>query len=121
MKDNLAVLGGAIAGGVLGYFGFRWLLQQGFYAMILPGGLLGLGAAMWPGKSVAISVVCGIMALALGLFTEWQFRPFIAGDGFGFFLAHVYQLQPMTLLMIGAGTFLGFWPPFRRVRDGNRW
>jgi hypothetical protein len=121
MKDNLAVLGGAIAGGVVGYYGFFWLAQQGFYAMILPGALLGLGASMWPCRSIAVSVACGVMALALGLFTEWRFGPFMVDAGLGYFLTHFYQLQPVTLLMIGAGAFLGFWPPFRRIQGGRRW
>jgi hypothetical protein len=120
MKDNLLVLGGAIIGGAAGYFGFFWLVHQGLYAMILPGGLLGLGASLWPGKSIAPSVVCGGMALALGLFTEWRFAPFIADGGLGYFLAHFYELKPVTLLMIVAGTFLGFWPPFRRIQGGSK-
>ena len=37
--DSLLTLCGAICGGALGYFAFGWMLNQGFYAMVLPGGL----------------------------------------------------------------------------------
>ena len=40
---------GALAGGTLGYFAFFWIAAQGLYALVLPGGLLGLGAGI--GKS----------------------------------------------------------------------
>ena len=43
MVSNLLGLGGAVIGGVVGYAGFRFAWSRGFYAMILPGGLLGLG------------------------------------------------------------------------------
>lgn len=121
MKDNLTVLGGAVLGGVVGYFGFFWLAHQGFYAMILPGGLVGLGAGMGRGRSVVVSVVCGVGALALGLFTEWRFAPFMADGSLGYFLSHAQNLQPITLIMIAAGGFLGFWPPFRRLPAGSKW
>lgn len=115
MKQAALVLGGAVLGGLVGYFGFFWLTRQGFYGLVLPGGLLGLGAGVakcrwrWP------SVVCGVMALALSLFTRWQFATFDADDSFGYFLTHVHQLSTVTLLMIAGGTAIGFWVPFRRV------
>ena len=47
----LGLLGGAV-GGFLGYLGFVWLLKQGFYAVALPGVLLGLFAGLLaPGRS----------------------------------------------------------------------
>lgn len=115
MKDAALVLGGAVLGGLIGHFAFGWLVRQGFYGLVLPGGLLGLGAGLsschvrWP------SVVCGVLALVAGLITEWRSFPFVADDSFGYFLSHVHQLKPITLLMLAAGTAIGFWVPFRRV------
>ena len=40
MKNNVLALCGAVAGGVVGYFAFFWVLEQGFYALALPGALL---------------------------------------------------------------------------------
>lgn len=116
LKQDGLVLLGAILGGAVGYSGFFWLLSQGLYGMVLPGGLLGLGAGMFATSSRYIPFVCGLMALVLGLFTEWKYRPFIADESFGYFLAHFYELKPMTLLMIGLGAAIGFWVPFRRTQ-----
>lgn len=119
MKDKLLVLAGATLGGVIGYFAFFWLVRQGFYGLILPGALVGLGAGIFPNRSVALSFICGGLALALGLFAEWRFAPFLKDVGLGFFLTHIHQLRPITLIMIGAGAFIGFWSPFRR-RDTTK-
>jgi heme O synthase-like polyprenyltransferase len=56
------------------------------------------------------------LALALGFLAEWQFAPFIKDGSFGYFVLHLHQLKPITLLMIAAGGFIGFWVPFSRRR-----
>jgi hypothetical protein len=114
MKNNALVLLGAIAGGLLGYFCFFWIAHQGFYALVLPGGLLGLGASFFPHRSQAVCAVCGLLALALGFLAEWQLAPFIKDRSLSYFLTHAYQLKPITLIMIAAGAFIGFWAPFSR-------
>jgi len=114
MKDGAFVLLGAIAGGVLGYFGFQWIAGQGLYALVLPGGLLGLGASFPRNRSTLICVVCGVLALALGLVAEWRFAPFIKDGSLGYFLTHAHQLRPITLIMIVAGAVIGFWAPYSR-------
>ena len=77
--------------------------------MVLPGGLLGFGAGLCArGRSVPLAVICCLAALALSLFTEWRFLPFLADPGLGYFLAHVFSLGPVKLAMIGLGTFLGY-------------
>jgi hypothetical protein len=114
MKKLSLVLCGAVAGGMLGYFGFFWIAAQGFYALALPGGLLGLGAGIVKNRSIVVAVSCGLTATALGVFTEWRFAPFIDDDSFAYFLAHVYQLKPITFVMILVGGLIGFWVPYRR-------
>jgi hypothetical protein len=109
----------AIAGGLLGYFAFQWVLSQGFYGLVLPGGLLGLGAGSAKNRWLWLAIVCGIAALALGLFTEWHFFPFKADASLGYFLLHVYQLQGWTLVMLALGGAIGFWVPFRRIDRKN--
>lgn len=115
MKQTALTFGGALLGGIVGYIGFGWLVSQGFYGLVLPGGLLGLGASFASGRSRWAAVICGFMAFMLGLFTEWQFFPFKANASFGYFLSHATQLKPITLLMIAAGAGIGFWVPFRRI------
>lgn len=112
LKDNLLALGGAALGGAVGYFAFMWAAHQGFYCLVLPGGLLGLGAGISKKHSNVIAFVCGFLGLALGLFSEWRRAPFIADESLGYFLSHVHQLTPVTLIMIVAGTVLAGWVPY---------
>ena len=100
---------GAIIGGAVGYFLFIWIARQGFYALMLPGWLLGEGAGLCARRrSVPLGIVCAVLALGLGLFAEWKFRPFIDDDSFGYLLTHVHKLQPITMIFIALGAFLGY-------------
>jgi hypothetical protein len=116
MKNVVLALMSGAAGGIVGYVGFRWMAQHGFYALILPGGLVGLGASLFQSKSTSMCVACGVLALAIGIFAEWQFAPFMRDGSLGYFVTHLHQLSPVTLVMIAAGTILGFWGPFGRVQ-----
>ncbi|MEM9411980.1 MAG: hypothetical protein AAGA30_12750, partial [Planctomycetota bacterium] len=101
---------GAVVGGIVGFFIFRWLLSQGFYAMMLPGALLGLGCGSLSGKdSLCLGILAGIMALALGVFCEWQTAPWESDSSLIYFMTNFYRLQPVTLLMIVLGSVFGFW------------
>jgi hypothetical protein len=115
MKQTLIAIAGAVLGGTLGFFGFRWLISQGYYGLMLPGGLLGLGASFGKTRSVWLAAGFGVAALLLGIFTEWDYRPFRKDDGFVYFLLHVTDNDSVTLLMIVLGGALGFWIPFRRA------
>ena len=44
--SNLLGLVGAIIGGVLGFYTFGWLFEHGFYGLMIPGALLGLGCSL---------------------------------------------------------------------------
>ena len=118
-SNSLAIIG-AIVGGLIGYFGFFWLATHGYYGLALPGGVLGLGASIFKSKSISIPIICGLAALALGLYAEWQFAPFVIDDSLGYFLAHLYQLRPVSLLMIVVGTAIGFWCPFRQYQSAAK-
>jgi hypothetical protein len=127
MKNLLAGLAGALAGGAVGYFAFIWIARQGFYALMLPGALAGFGASLVVNnRSVLRGVLCGVFAVGLGLFAEWRFAPFIKESSLGYFLTHLGQLQPITLLMIAGGGTLGYWLALGKERgvrpegDANR-
>ena len=115
MRQTFVVLVGAIAGGSLGYAAFFWIADQGFYAMILPGGLMGFGAYLARNRHVWLAVFSGVLATALGLFTEWRFSPFIKDGSLEYFIFHIHQLRPITIIMIALGGLLGFWLPFPRT------
>ncbi len=116
MKNWLPLLAGALAGGLIGYFAFLWIARQGFYALVLPGALVGIGASLAPNRSLAMCVVCGVLALVLGFFAEWQFAPFIKDDSLAYFVGHIHQLKPITFIMIAVGTCIGFWAPYSGIR-----
>jgi hypothetical protein len=120
MRDRILLFIGAVVGGVAGYFLFFWLAHQGFYAIILPGCLLGFGAGLVKTRSLSSCIVCGLLALALGVFTEWRFAPFSLDHSFGFFLSHLHELRPITWILIGLGTFFGFYSPFRNGKPSEQ-
>lgn len=81
---------GAVGGGLLGYFAFFWIASQNLYAPALPGAAIGLGCGtLSGGRSRALGIVCGVLALLLGVFAEWRFAPFVDDPGLGFFLMHL--------------------------------
>ncbi len=115
MKHNLLALGGAIIGGTVGLVGFQWLLAQGLYGLILPGGSAGIGASFTKNRSIFVAILCGLFALALGVFAEWLEFPFAKDQSLRFFVEHLFSLRTVTLLMIALGGAIGFWCPFRRL------
>jgi hypothetical protein len=105
---------GALAGGIAGYFAFGWLAGQGFYALALPGVLVGVGAGWFPrDRSMPLAIGCGILSLVLGVVAEWKHFPFAKDESFVYFLSHLPDLRPFTLLMLAVGTFAGFWFAWR--------
>jgi hypothetical protein len=100
---------GAIAGGCVGYFAYSWIASQGFYALVLPPALLGLGAGFCARqRSTILAVICAVAGLALGVFTEWRHAPFVADRSFSFFIAHIHALRPVTLIMLALGVYFSY-------------
>ncbi len=103
-------LGGAAIGATLGYLIYVWVLRNfGLDGLCIPGAMLGLGfglAARRPHP--AHGIVCGILALGLGVVTEWLNAPFVADDSFGFFLKNLNHLSVVTWIMILLGCFLAY-------------
>jgi hypothetical protein len=114
LTSNVLALCCACLGGALGYLGFVLLLDQGLYALILPGSLLGLAAGIVRNRSPMVAVLCGALAVAAGLLAEHQVSPFVADRSLGFFLAHVSDLPPVRLFLVACGGLIAFWVPFRR-------
>jgi predicted transporter len=66
------IAGGAV-GGVLGYFVFDWALTQGYYALVLPGSLVGIGCGLASRrKLLAMGVLSAIGAFAVGALADWN-------------------------------------------------
>lgn len=108
--SNVLALVGAIIGGVLGFYTVDWLRGQQLYGLIIPGAFLGVGCSLLAQHPSTIrGIVCGLAALGLGLYTEWNFWPFVADESLSYFLKNVSNLKPVTLLMIGIGAIIAFW------------
>jgi hypothetical protein len=108
--SNLLGLAGAAIGGVLGFYTFGWLEYYHFYGLAIPGAFVGLGCGLLAQhRSWGRGIVCAIAALLLSLFTEWKFHPFLEDSSFSYMVAHLKDLSPVTLLMLGIGTLIAFW------------
>jgi hypothetical protein len=119
-KDLMLGLLGAAVGGVLGYVVFFLLVKQGLYAMILPGTLMGMGCAALSGRrSRLLGAACAVAAVVLGIYSEWQFAPFVADKSFMFFLRNLHRMIPLHLLMIVVGAVVAYWIGVGRT--GGSW
>ena|SRR5436190_23021317 len=113
MKQTLRVIAGAAIGGTLGYFVFFWVFKWGYLGWVIPGGFLGIGAALARNRSSSLAVACGVAALLLGFISEWRRAPFRADESLVYFLLHVHKLPRVPLLLIVVGGVVGFWIPYR--------
>jgi hypothetical protein len=113
-------LAGGIAGGVLGYFLFKVIAAQGFYAIVLPGALVGIGCGALSGrKSTALGIASAILALAAGILAEWSVFPFRADKSLTYFLTHIHKNSTATLVLIAIGAICAFY--FARGRKRGAW
>ena len=103
-------LAGAVIGGVVGYFVFRWLARSGLYGIIIPGALLGLGAGLAArGQSIVLGVIAGCATLALSIVAEWSLFPFIKDGSLSYFITHLHTLPAIKLIMMAIGVGLAYW------------
>ena len=108
--SNLLGMAGALAGGIVGVFVFGWIVGQGFYAPFLIGGLAGLGCmGLASHPSWGRGIACGLLALGLEVVAEWREFPFLADRRFGYFLSHLHQLRPLTMILMAVGAALAAW------------
>jgi hypothetical protein len=109
MRLLLSLIGAAV-GGFLGVLAFRWSLNQGFYGIVLPGAMVGIGCGLLSRDSSLVrGLLCGVAGVTLGLYVEWIDLPFNEDDSLGYFVAHIHDLKPITLVMIGLGGLVAFW------------
>jgi hypothetical protein len=103
-------LAGAVLGGVLGYYAFFWIARQGYYALALPGALLGAGCGLTSsGRSAARGAACAVAGLALGLVISWQFDHPRGDPSLLEYTRHLTDTVPVTQIMIAAGGLGAFW------------
>ncbi|MFT5468228.1 MAG: hypothetical protein ACI8UO_003337 [Verrucomicrobiales bacterium] len=98
-------------GGAIGHHAFILILREGFYALILPGLGVGLGASFARNPSKILALVLGLEALVLGLFSEWiRLREFTNFDAdFFYFVMNSQNLKGFIWLMIAVGGIVAWW------------
>jgi len=110
---------GMIVGAVAGYFVFVWLVDQGFYALVLPGATLGLGCGYASRiRSPWLAAIGGVGAALLLIFCEWKVFPFVADGSLSYFVAHLHQLRGLTLIFLLLGILAGAWFSLGRPKIG---
>ena len=101
---------GAAIGGAVGYAVFVLVLGLGFYALVVPGALLGLGCSIGSRTySRTLAIICAVAAVPLSLFAEWSQFPFIADESFTYFITHLHNLRLMTWIMFVFGVLSAYW------------
>jgi uncharacterized membrane protein (UPF0136 family) len=103
---------GAVVGGYVGYLLFRWLLSHGFYALVVPGAVMGLVAGLAArGRSQPLALACAIAAIALAVYAEWVRAPFAKDGSLLYFVSHLHQLDGAVIkfVMIGLGGACAYW------------
>jgi hypothetical protein len=108
IASNLLGLVGAVLGAILGYYTFRWIYHHGFYGMMIPGALLGLGCGSLARHPSAIrGAACAAAALALGLFAEWSVS-YGGRLGLGEFFSEIAEPDLIAILMMAAGAYFAY-------------
>ena len=102
---------GASLGAIAGWFVYGWAFSQGFYALALPGAMVGLGfSALTRRPMIAGGVFCAVAGFFLMAVCEWKDSPFTADESFPYFLTHIHEVDSqVTLVMIGLGVLMAFW------------
>lgn len=99
---------GLIVGGAAGFFLFQWLVSQGYFALAIPGALMGLGCGYLSRiHSIVLAVACGVSAAVLLTYAEW--KVFYTNYTFARFLTHLHELDGVTLVMLALGIVFAAW------------
>jgi len=108
IASHLLGLVGATLGAILGYYTFRWIYHHGFYGMMIPGAMLGLGCgSLARHPSTIRGGACAAAALALGLFAEWSVS-YGGRLSLGEFSSEISQPDLIAILMIAAGAYFAY-------------
>ncbi len=101
---------GGVLGGLAGHYISGWIISQGFYGAFLPGMFAGIGCGfLTRQRDIPLAVAVGVIGVAACFYSEWRHFPFKADKSLGYFLQHIGDLKPVTLIMIALGGFAGFW------------
>lgn len=97
---------GAVIGGIVGFFIFKWVARQGFYAPI-PGAFVGIGFGLAARRyHPMFGIISAILGLIAGLVAEWM--TFRSEASLPDFVDAMRNESPITWVMIGLGVVLAY-------------
>jgi len=112
-SQTVVIFRGAIGmalGAAIGYGLYRLMLQYGFYALAIPGAIMGLGCGFTSRVySPRLGLISGLAAIPLTLVSEWWHFPFMADDSLSYFLGHLTELKAGTWILGVLGVLLAAW------------
>jgi len=101
---------GAILGGLAGYFAFMLAKDEGFYAPVLAGGLVGVGCGMLSRHhSILRCVLCGIAGILLGYYCDFRITLMPHYDSFAAYLAALSKHGAFTNIRVILGGLVAYW------------
>jgi hypothetical protein len=103
---------GAVIGGSAGVVAYSFTLQNGIHLLAVVGAGLALGAG-WLARrrSIAWGAIVAFSAVLLSILVEWLFRPFVVDPSFSYFIGHLPNLPPNSVISLfvvaGLGVYFG--------------
>jgi hypothetical protein len=111
-------IAGGASGGALGYFVFDWALTQGYYALVLPGSLVGLGCGLASGRKVlALGILSAVGAFAVGVLADWNSLANPSPTILGHLATLLQSNRQMAALLILVSVALSFYFGIGRNRQ----
>jgi hypothetical protein len=108
IKNLLFGVAGGVVGGVVGLLLCKWLATLGpFYAVVLPGALVGLGFGFAAQKRhLVFGLLSAAMGLLAGLLTQW----IVYSNESSFFnlVGQLKDYSPVTWVLLGLGVVFAF-------------
>lgn len=106
----LAIVG-AVIGAASGYVAFELILKYGsLYALVLPGTFIGLARGFASKKvSILLGIACGVVALAMSIWLEWNYAVRPDGQTVINFLFRIHERPFRNVASIVAGTMIAVW------------
>ena len=101
---------GAILGGLAGYFAFMYAKDQGFYAPVLAGGLVGVGCGLLSRHhSMLRGILCGIAGVLLGYYCDYRITILPRYETFADTWSLFPSMGPWTNIMVILGGLVSYW------------
>ncbi len=107
IKNLFLGLIGGVAGGIVGFFVCKWLATQGFYAVVIPGAMVGLGFGLAARKRhQAFGLICAVLGLFAGLITQW--KVYSNEPSFWKLVGELKDYSIVTWVLLGLGVVMAY-------------